>query len=485
MIGRIIGFVLKVEACLLVFPLIVNYLYGESIGFAYIVTIGLCFGIGSLLSLTDKKKNIIFSRDGLVAVGLAWIIMSALGALPFFISQEIPNYIDCLFETISGFTTTGSSILNDVEALSHANIFWRSLTHWIGGMGILVFVLAVASGSNERMMHVMRAESPGPTIGKLVPRMKQSAAILYNIYLFLTIACVIFLCLGGMPLFDSLCHAFGTAGTGGFGIKNTSVAYYDSAYIDAVITIFMILFGINFNVYYFILIRDFKAAFKNEEFKAYIGIIIACIVMIGINIYPLYGNVADVLRYSSFQVGSIITTTGYSTANFDLWPSFSKMILLLLMVLGASAGSTGGGIKVSRFLIIVKKVKLDIQRLIHPQKVNAITMDGKLVDEEVVTQITSYFCCFMLIMATCLLLVSLDNLDMETTISAVMSCIGNIGPGFSLCGPLANFDCFSYFSKLVLSAAMLIGRLEIYPILIFMFPVIRLPEAIKKPKRRD
>ncbi|MGM9948125.1 TrkH family potassium uptake protein [Floccifex sp.] len=476
---RIIGFVLIVEAILLVFPLFINFLYHDFQTMAYVLPILICLGTGIPLSKIQSKKGFIFARDGLFAVGLSWIVMSILGALPFVLSKDIPNYINALFETISGFTTTGSSILTDIESLSHANLFWRSFTHWIGGMGVLVFVLAIIPGSNDRTMHIMRAEAPGPTIGKLVPRMKQSAMILYKIYVFLTIVLILLLWIGGMPLFDSFCHAFGTAGTGGFSIKNSGIGGYNSVYIDVVITVFMLLFGINFNMYYFLLMKQFKQVFKNEEFKTYIGIVITCILMIAINIHSLYPNFLEALRYAGFQVATIITTTGYATCDFNIWPMFSKIILWLLMILGACAGSTGGGLKVSRFLIIIKKLKLDIQRLIHPQKVDAISMDGKIVNDELVHQITSYFCCFMFFTFICILIVSFDNFDFETTVTSVFACVGNIGPGFGICGPMGNFSSFSYLSKIVLSIAMLVGRLEIYPIIIFIVPFLK-PVKLKK-----
>lgn len=481
MIFRIIGYVLLVESVLLLFPLIVNFIYGENDFIAYLIPIVLCLVIGYPLTLIQSKKGFIFARDGLFGVGLSWIVVSMIGCLPFVISQDIPNYIDALFETISGFTTTGSSILTNIEALSHANLFWRSFTHWIGGMGILVFVLAIVPGSNDRTMHIMRAEAPGPTIGKLVPRMKNSASILYAIYIFLTIVLIFLLCIGGMPLFDSLCHAFGTAGTGGFSILNSGIGGYNSAYFDIVITIFMLLFGVNFNMYYFLLIKEYKQVYKNEEFKAYIGIVVLSTLLIAFNIRSMYANIFEALRYSSFQVATIITTTGYATTNFDLWPMFSKIILFLLMILGACAGSTGGGLKVSRFLIILKKLKVDIQRLIHPQKIDAITMDGKIVEDDLVHNILSYFCCFMFFAFFCVLIVSLDNFDFETTITSVFACIGNIGPGFGLCGPMGNFSQFSNLSKIVLSIAMLVGRLEIYPIIIFLTPFL----SNKKHKKRN
>ncbi len=484
-IGNVIGYILIAEAGLLVFPTLVDLIYQEGHFLSFLSIAIICFVLGYLLSRIKVKHNEYFAKEGMIAVGLGWIVISFFGGLPFFLTNEIPNLFDCFFEAVSGFTTTGSSILTEVETLCHASLFWRSFTHWIGGMGILVFILALLPRSNDRNMHIMRAESPGPTIGKLVPRLKQTAMILYSMYMGLTIIMVLLLLLGRMPLFDALCNTFGTAGTGGFAIKNTSIGWYNNTYYEVIITIFMILFGVNFNMYYFLVIRDFKSVLKNEELRGYLGIILFSILCITINILSMYhGNVLTSLRLASFQVGSIITTTGYSSCDYSVWPQFSKMILFLLTIIGASAGSTGGGVKVSRMLIIVKKIKLDIQKLIHPQKVEAITMDGKVVDSETVNQIMAYFCCFICIFGLCLFLVSLDNLDFETTVSAVATCIGNVGPGFGLCGPMGNFSMFSNLSKLVLSFAMLIGRLEIYPIIIFLFPLFRMRSLVKVSKKK-
>lgn len=485
-IGNVIGFILIAEAGLLLFPTVVDLIYQEGKFMPYLGMGVFCFIIGFILSRIKVKHSEYFAKEGMIAVGLGWIVVSFFGGLPFYFTGEMNNLADCFFEAVSGFTTTGSSILTEVESLCHATLFWRSFTHWIGGMGILVFILALLPRSNDRNMHIMRAESPGPTIGKLVPRLKQTAMLLYEMYMGLTVIMIIFLLVGGMPLFDALCNAFGTAGTGGFAIKNTSIGWYNNTYYEVVITVFMILFGVNFNMYYFLLHKDFKSVFKNEEFRGYIGIIIFSIVCITINILSMYGgNVLTSLRLASFQVGSIITTTGYSSCDYSVWPQFSKMILFLLTIIGASAGSTGGGVKVSRMLIIVKKIKLDIQKLIHPQKVEAITMDGKVVDTETVNQILAYFCCFICIFGVCLFVVALDNFDFETTVSAVATCIGNVGPGFGLCGPMGNFSMFSDLSKLVLSFAMLIGRLEIYPIIIFLFPIFRLPSLFKVNKKKN
>ena len=484
-IGNVIGYILIAEAGLLVFPTLVDLIYQEGKFLSYLSVGVVCLILGYLLSRIKVKHNEYFAKEGMIAVGLGWIVVSFFGGLPFFFTNEIPNLFDCFFEAVSGFTTTGSSILKEVETLCHASLFWRSFTHWIGGMGILVFILALLPRSNDRNMHIMRAESPGPTIGKLVPRLKQTAMLLYSMYMGLTIIMVILLLLGKMPLFDALCNTFGTAGTGGFAIKNTSIGWYNNTYYEVIITIFMILFGVNFNMYYFLVIRDFKSVVRNEELRSYLGIIVFSTLCITINILSMYhGNVLTSLRLASFQVGSIITTTGYSSCDYSVWPEFSKMILFLLTIIGASAGSTGGGVKVSRMLIIIKKIKLDIQKLIHPQKVEAITMDGKVVDTETVNQIMAYFCCFICIFGLCLFLVSLDNFDFETTVSAVATCIGNVGPGFGLCGPMGNFSMFSNLSKLVLSFAMLIGRLEIYPIIIFLFPLFRIGSLFKVKKKK-
>lgn len=466
-IGNMVGYALMIEGGLLLLPLLVCVIYNENEYSAYLVTMILCLLSGFLLSRVKTNQSY-FAKEGMIAVGLTWIVVSMFGCLPFFLTREIPSLVDCFFETVSGFTTTGSSILTDVEALSHASLFWRSFTHWIGGMGILVFLLAVMPRSNDRTMHVMRAEAPGPIIGKLVPRLRESAAILYRIYIVLSLIMVILLLLGKMPLFDAVCTTFGTAGTGGFGIKNNSIAFYDNIYLEMVISLFMIIFGINFNMFYFLLIRNVKSVFKNEELRFYLLIVGCSVLLISINIFSAVGSSwLQAFRYSLFQVASIVSTTGFSTVDFNQWPLFSKIILLTLISIGACAGSTAGGLKMSRVLILLKQTKLNLQRLLHPQKVEAITMDGKLVDKEIVHQICSYFFCYCLVLVIIILLVSLDNFDLETTVSACFTCLGNVGPGFGLAGPAANFSMFSDFSKIVLSVAMLIGRLEIYPILIF------------------
>ena len=430
--------------------------------------------------MKKPKNKLIYAKEGFVIVALSWFVLSLFGALPFFLSGEIPNYIDGFFEVVSGFTTTGSSILTDVEGMSNGLLFWRSFTHWIGGMGVLVFVLSIVPLAEGRSMFIMRAEVPGPTVDKLVPKIKKTAKILYQIYVVMTIILIVLLLLGGMPLFDSLLHAFGTAGTGGFGIKATSVGFYNSAYLDIVITIFMILFGINFNLFYLIITGSIVTALKSEELKHYLIIIGLSTLAIAINILPNYKNIFQSLRYSAFQVASIITTTGYATTDFNQWPMFSKGVLFLLMFIGACAGSTGGGIKVSRLMIAIKSSLQHIKGMIHPRYVNTVRYEKKPVDNSVLKSIHVYLSLYLFIYLISILLVSVDNFDFETTISAVTTCLNNVGPGFSAVGPAGSFYGFSNFSKIILSLNMLIGRLEIFPILMLFTPSLW---RIKPPTR--
>ena len=392
------------------------------------------------------------------------------GALPFFISGSIPDYLDAFFETVSGFTTTGSTILTDIEALPQGMLFWRALTHWIGGMGVLVFVMVLLNLDDDGSMYLMRAEVPGPEADKLVPKARSTARILYLMYLILTMAEVIFLLFGGMNLYDALIHSFSTAGTGGFSNRNASVSYYDSAYIDGVITVFMILFGINFNIYFAIYIKNWKSALKNEEARTYLGVIAVAILMITGNIYHIYGSVASAFRYSSFQVAAVITTTGFYTADFNLWPEFSKTILLVTMIIGACAGSTGGGMKVSRILILCKSVKQEIKRILHPKAVTVVTVNGQKVGRETLHGVYVYSICYALILVSSVLIVSIDNYDFATSVSAVLTTLNNVGPGISQVGPVENFFEFSWLSKLVFCADMLLGRLEIFPCLVLLAP---------------
>ena len=421
-----------------------------------------------------RKKpanNVFYLKEGCVTTALSWIFLSFFGCLPFVFTGEIPFLPDALFETISGFTTTGASILSDVEALSHCSIIWRSFTHWIGGMGVLVFLLAIIPMSGGSHINLMRAESPGPSVGKLVPKVKSTAQILYIIYFTMTAIEFIFLLLGRMPVFDAINTSFGTAGTGGFGIKNDSMASY-SPYIKWVVTIFMILFGVNFNAYYLILFKQFKKAIKMEEVKCYFMIILASTLVIFINIVKTYTNVFKAFTDAAFQVGSIITTTGYSTTDFDLWPGTSKTILVMLMFVGACAGSTGGGIKVSRFLIMFKTVVKELRSYIHPKSIQKIKMDDKPVPHEVVRSVNVYGITFITIFAASIFLLSLDGKDLITNFTAVATTLNNIGPGLNLVGPTRNFDLFSPFAKFVLMFDMLAGRLELFPLLILFHPTI-------------
>ena len=465
-----LGLMLRLEAALLLLPMVVALLYDEKTVMAFVITIALAFGVGILLKILCKKHDqIIFAKDGLVTVALAWIILSAVGALPFYISGEIPSYIDAFFETVSGFTTTGASILTDITSLSRGLQFWRSFTHWMGGMGVIVLLMAIQPSSSGRSMHIMRAEMPGPIVGKIVPKVRDTAKILYLIYIVLTLAEVIFLLAGDMNLFESLVHSFGTAGTGGFGIKPDSLAGY-SAYSQWVITIFMLIFGVNFNLYFLVLIGRASNILKSEEFRAYIGIVIASIAVITYNIYHLFGNFADSLRHASFQVASIITTTGYATTDFNLWPNTSKVILLLLMFIGGCAGSTAGGIKVSRIFIMFKTIGNNLKKMLHPRSVSTIQFEGKTIDESTRRGVGEYLMLYLALYAMFLLLLSFEPFDFETNFSAISACFNNVGPGFGAVGPASSFTAYSGFSKIVLSFSMLFGRLELYPILLALMP---------------
>ena len=468
---NVVGKIILVEALLLSLPAVVSLIYREDCFWAFLTVIALSVLIGSLLTWIPKAKDaVIYAKEGFVIVSLAWISMSLIGALPFFLTGEIPNYIDAFFETVSGFTTTGASILTDVESMSHGLLFWRSETHWVGGMGVLVFVMALIPNLSERSIHVLRAEVPGPTVGKLVPRIKDTAKILYSIYIVLTALEIVLLLCGGMPLFDSVVHAFGTAGTGGFGVKADSIAGY-SLYLQWVVTIFMLLFGVNFNLYYLILIRRFRSVFKSEELWVYIGIVVTAVVLIGINIWSLYQNVAEVLRLSAFQVSSILTTTGFSTANFNLWPPFSKAILVVLMMIGACAGSTAGGLKVARVVLMFKQLRNELQRLLHPRAIKTVSFEGKRADTLTLNGVNIYFSVYMILLVLVMLLLSLDaGMSFEADVTAAIACFNNIGPGLAEVGPLGSYAGYSDLSTFVLSLAMLLGRLEIFPLLLFLSP---------------
>lgn len=470
MIVYILGKMMGVEGLLLLIPALVSLIYHEKSVISFLIVAAVLLVIYMVFGRKLPASKQIYGKEGFVIVGLAWILWSAFGALPFVISGSIPYYIDALFETISGFTTTGSTILADIEALPMGISFWRSFTHWIGGMGVLVFVMMITSLDDENAMPLMRAEVPGPEADKLVPKARHTARLLYGMYFVLTAAEVVFLLFGGMNLYDALLHAFSTAGTGGFSNRAASVSFYDSAYIDGVITVFMILFGINFNLYFFILLKDWKSILKNEELWAYLGIVGVSIAIITGNILKIYGTVAHAFRYASFQVGSIITTTGFATADYDQWPELSKSILLALMFVGACAGSTGGGIKVSRLLIIVKSIRREVRKMLHPNAVTIIKVNGKKIGQDTLKNVNLYLTCYIIIMIVSILLVSIDNFDFATTFSGVLTTMSNVGPGISKVGPVMNFQPFSAVSKLVFCFDMLIGRLEIFPYLLLLSP---------------
>ena len=465
MIRYILAKMLGVEAILLLLPALVSLIYGEFSGVYFLIPSGILIVIYLLVGMKKPEKRTIYGQEGMVIVASAWILWSLFGALPFTLSGSIPSYLDAFFETVSGFTTTGSSILTDVEALPQGMLFWRSFTHWIGGMGVLVFVMVLTTLDKRNSMYLMRAEVPGPEKDKLVPRTMSTARILYGMYLGLTLIEVILLLLGGMNMFDSLIHAFGTAGTGGFSNYAASVGHFDSAYIDGVISIFMILFGINFNLYFFLLIRDFKPVWKNEELRAYLGIILAAVAVITLNISGQYPNPLKAFRYALFQVASIITTTGYATADYNAWPMLSQCILLMLMVIGACASSTGGGIKVSRFLMVLKCIKREIKQMVHPKSISIIRVNDKKVGADVLRSLYVYLMAYAGIVVGSVLLVSIDNLDFGTTFSSVLATLNNIGPGIADVGPVGNFAEFSPLSKIVFCFDMLAGRLEIFPFL--------------------
>ena len=473
-ISRTVGLILLITGIFQLFPLLIAVIDHEPRNIlAYIESLCLILLVGSALLLFSRGGNSMFSaQEGFAATGLSWIFMSAFGALPFFLSGQIPSYVDAFFEMVSGFTTTGASILTDVEALSRCNLFWRSFSHWLGGMGVLVFLLAVVPGARKNGgtgIYLMRAESPGPSVDKLTPHLRQTAMILYGIYILLTALCIVCLLLGGMPVFDSFCIAFGTAGTGGFAIKNSSMGGY-SCFLQTVVAVFMFLFGVNFSLYYMLLLRKFKAVFKNEELRLYFGIAASSIVLIAINISRMYNTVYESVHHAAFQVVSIMTTTGYGTVDFEQWPAFSKAILLSLMFIGASAGSTGGGLKVSRVLLLMKSIRRTIRKALHPRRVQPVYMDGRAVSEEVCDNVNAYLAIYCVILVLSFAIISVDGFSIGTNFSAVASCFNNIGPGFELVGATQNFSIYSDLSKIILSLDMLLGRLEIFPLLLLLSP---------------
>ena len=471
MMGKFISQIIAIEAVFMIPALVISLCYGESAAVeGFLWTLGIMALVSGILFLSCRKAGKLFgAREGLVCVGFSWIVLSLLGCIPFVISGAIPHYVDAFFEIVSGFTTTGASVVPSVEALDKGILYWRSFSHWLGGMGVLVFLLAIAPASKGTgfTMHLLRAESPGPDVGKLVPKMKQTATILYAIYVVMTIINIIFLLCGGMPWLEALCTAFGTAGTGGFGVKNDSLASY-SPYIQNVTTIFMFLFGVNFSIYYLLLLKEFRGAFKDEELRLYVGLALVCVILIVFDIRPLYATLEETIRHAAFQVSTIMTTTGYATTDFDLWPSFSKTILMLLMVVGASAGSTGGGFKCIRVLLLFKILRRNIRQILNPQKVMVVRNNGKAVDEKVLANTNAYLAAYVVIIIISTLLVSLDGFGFETNLSAVLACFNNIGPGMAAVGPTCNFAAYSVFSKIILSINMLAGRLEIFPILVLL-----------------
>lgn len=458
--------VLEVEGVFMMLPFAVGMIYKESSAYAYLIVGVIEFMIGFLISRKKPGNSNFYAKEGFVAVSLCWIIMGVIGALPFVLSGDIPEFYNAFFETVSGFTTTGASILTNVEGLTHASLMWRCFTHWLGGMGVLVFVLSILPLGGAKNIYLMRAESPGPSVGKLVPKVRSTAANLYRIYFFMTILEVIFLLAGGMDVFSSFALSFATAGTGGFGLLNDSCAGY-SSYVQIVITVFMILFGVNFSVYYLLLTRKFRQALSCEEIRWYFGIIFISIALITINVLHLFDyHVADALKNVAFTVGSIITTTGFATSDFNEWPAFSQTILVGLMFIGACAGSTGGGLKVSRIVIYLKTVGKAIEQYIHPRSIKIVKFEGKQVEHEVIRGVNTFLITYIILYVLSMLVISLDNFSFTTNFTAVAAAINNIGPGLDMVGPTGNFSQFSVLSKMILVFDMLAGRLEIFPILL-------------------
>lgn len=471
MISRVLGYVLLIIAALMLLPLVAGLWYRENV-LNFVITIACTAALGFIMTRVRPKRQELFAREGFAIVGISWLLMSLLGALPFVINGDIPSYVDAVFETASGFTTTGASILNDVEGLTRGCMFWRCFTHWIGGMGMLVFLMAVMPMSGEHSMHIMRAEVPGPTVGKLVPRVRKTAMILYMIYFGLTVLEAILLLCGGMNFYDAILHAFATAGTGGFSTRAASIGAYNSAYIDIVCTVFMILFGVNFNLYFLMLIGKFKDALKSEELHVYLGIIFSAAIIIAISIAGMYGGFFKALRYSFFNVATVVSTTGFGNADFTKWPAIAQALLVTIMFMGGCAGSTGGGMKVSRLMLVVKSAFADIAQMIFPRSVNVVRLDKKRVSPETVRACNTYFAIYMLALVITMLLIATDGFDVVTNFTAAVSCLSNIGPGLALVGPAGNFAMFSDFSKIVMTIAMLLGRLEIYPLLVLVMPTM-------------
>ncbi len=464
------GKLLEVFSVIMLLPALVSVIYKENEAFAFLISAGISLVLGLILRLITKNSNkALYAKEGFAIVSLAWICASVIGALPFYISSEIPSFVDALFETVSGFTTTGASILTDIEAMSHGMLFWRSFTHWIGGMGVLVFILAFVNSISDHSIHIMRAEMPGPIVGKLVPRAKDTSKVLYIMYIVLTLIQIVLLWCGDMNLFESIVHALGTAGTGGFGVKSDSISGY-SAYSQWVIAVFMVIFGINFNLYYLAVIRRFKAAIKSEELWTYLGIVFSFSALIAININHMFDSVADSVRHAFFQVSSLVSTSGFATTDFNLWPDFSKALLLILMFMGACAGSTAGGLKMSRVILLFKLISKEIKRLISPRSVSNIKFEGKDLDDSTQRSVTTYFAIYMICILVIFVIISFEPFGFTTNFTATVTCFNNVGPGFDMVGPAGSFAKYSDFSKLVLSFAMLMGRLEIFPLIIALIP---------------
>ena len=470
MMGRFIAQILSIEGFFMIPALLIGLSLGETgavRGFLFTMAL-IAVLVAMLFLLCRKAPSAFYAKEGLVCVGVSWVVLSLIGCLPFYISREIPAYIDAFFETVSGFTTTGSSIQTNVEALSKSLLYWRSFSHWLGGMGVLVFLLAFTGDQGKGFtMHLLRAESPGPSVGKLVPKMRKTASILYLIYVALTVLDVIFLLLGNMPLFDAVCTAFGTAGTGGFGTKNDSLAGF-SPYLQNVTTVFMALFGVNFSCYYLLLLGHVRSVFKDEELRLYLSIVFGSIALIVLNLRGFYDTMGETLRHAAFTVSSIMTTTGFATTDFDLWPAFSKAIIMLLMIIGACAGSTGGGLKVARVLLLAKSLRRNIGQVLKPRKVQVVRNNGAVVDEKILDNANAYLAAYVVIVFLSFLIISLDNFSVGTNFTAVLACFNNIGPGLEAVGPTCNFSAYSTLSKLVLSFDMLAGRLEIFPMLVLL-----------------
>lgn len=472
MVFYTVGHIALAEAALLLLPALVALIYLEKSGFSFLISAGAALLLGlSLVLFTKPDNRLIYAKEGFAIVAYAWLLLSAVGALPFVIGGAIPSYVDAFFETVSGFTTTGASILTDFEALDHCMLFWRSFTHWIGGMGILVLVTAVVPNIADRSLNILKAEMPGPTVGKLVPRSRDTAKILYWIYLALTVILFALLALGGMPIFDSVVHALGTAGTGGFGIKADSVASY-SPYLQWVLTVGMIVFAVNFNLYYLLLTRKFRAVFGSDELWFFLALVAFCIGGITLNIMPIYNDLSEAFRHAAFQSASIVSTTGFATADFNLWPNFSKSLLLLLMVIGGCAGSTAGGFKIARVVILLKSIKKELKTLLHPRSVKTIMSEGKRLDDTTLTGVTSYFAAYIFCIIIIYVILSFEPFDFETNFTAALTCFNNVGPGLGKVGPASSFAEYSAPAKALLSFAMLLGRLEVFPLLLGLNPLI-------------